>query len=596
MRVSDYIINFLIRRHINTIFMVTGGQAMFLNDAVYRNKSKIKPIFVHHEQAAGMAAEGYGKTSGTLGVAMVTAGPAAINVLNGVVGGWVDSSPMMIISGQSAFPNVQYMAKTGIRQCGLQGIYTEPVVKSITKYFITVDDPSHIAYYLEKAYYLATSGRTGPVWIEVPLDIQRMEVPEKLLNHFEPPEPPQNESIIDSATVKTVQLLQKSHRPLWLVGQGVRIAHAEAIFNSLLRHTNIPVVTSRLGIDLVDSGNPLFIGRPGLYADRSANFAVQLADLIICIGARLDPGLIGYDAGDWGRSATKIIVDIDEKELKKPGIANAIRLQSDAKEFLESLSHKLQKVKLPNYSLWRKKGTVLRQRYPTVHPDYAQEKPVNSYFLTQRISALAEATDAVVVDTSSPFHVVCQAWHIKKGQRLITTGGISTMGFWVAAIGVCMAKNKGRTIVITGDGCLQMNIQEFATIKHNNLPIKVFIINNNGYLLIRHTQVTHMENRLLGESPSTGLWCPDSMKIAKAYGIKAVKIRTPKEIDAKIREVLNHPGPVICDVHSPAWQAIIPRISSEKQKDGSMVSKPYEDLAPFLDRDEFARAMNIENG
>ncbi len=596
MRVSDYIIQFLIDKGVRTMFMLTGGQAMFLNDAVYRSKKKITPIFVHHEQAAGMAAEAYGRVSGTLGVAMVTAGPAAVNVLNGVVGGWVDSSPMMVISGQSALPNVEYMAKTGIRQYGLQGIYVEPLAKPVTKFFVTIDDPANIAYYMEKAYHLATTGRTGPVWIDVPLDIQRMEVPEKLVKHFEVPrEDGVSTDVLKEAVKRTGELLLKSKRPLWLVGQGVRIAKAEDLFSTLLSCTQIPVVTSRLGIDLVPSDNPLFVGRPGLYGDRAANIAVQLADLILVVGARLDPGIIGYDAKDWGRLATKVIVDVDQKELDKPGIQHAIRFQLDAQQFLKTLSLSLDGKRLPSIAQWKKKCTFLKKTYPTVQPAYSREHPVNSYFLSDRISHAAKAHDVVVVDTSSPFHVVCQAWKIKKGQRFLTTGGISTMGYWVAAIGACMANNRKRTIVITGDGCLQMNIQEFATLKHNRLPIKVFIVNNNGYLLIRHTQKTHMESRLLGESPKTGVWCPDSIKIAKAYGIKAVKITSPKGIDQKIREVLDSPGPVICDVDSPQWQIIAPRISSEKRPDGVMVSKPYEDLFPFLDRDEFAAAMDIDN-
>ncbi len=592
MNVASYIVNFVANRGVGNIFMITGGQAMFLNDAVYQNK-KIKPIFHHHEQAAGMAAEAYGRITGNLGVAMVTAGPAAVNILNGVVGAWVDSAPMMVISGQSSSTNVSYMASSGIRQYGLQGIYMQPLASAVTKYYVFVDDPENISYYMEKAYYLAIHGRPGPVWIDVPLDIQRAEIPTKFRQQFSIPEVNDVPMVSPKDITKVADLLSVSKRPLLVAGQGIRIAKAQELLDEFLVKTNMPVVTTRLGIDLIDSQSKIFVGRPGLYGDRSANFAVQQSDFILCVGARLDPGIVGYDAKDWGRNAKKVVVDIDSKELHKPGITPLIKIQGDAKEFLSLFLRKIGKTKFADYSQWIATCAKWRKKYPTVLPSYKDEKPVNSYYLTERLSFAAKKTDMIVVDTSSPFHVVCQAWKIKKGQRFLTTGGISTMGYWPAAIGVCVASGKKRTIVVTGDGCLQMNIQELATVKYTNLPIKLFIINNGGYLLIRHTQKTHMEGRLLGESTKTGLWIPDSLKIARAYDIKAVSIDSSKDIDRKIKEVLSFPGPVICDVKSPYWQFIGPRISSDKLPDGRMVSRPYEDMFPFLDKMEMNANMDI---
>lgn len=593
MNVADFIIKFLAEKDVSTIFMITGGQAMFLNDAVYRNK-KITPIFTHHEQAAGMAAEAYGRVKGNIGVAMVTAGPGAINVLNGVVGAWADSAPMMIISGQSALSNVIYMESSKIRQLGLQGIFTEPLAKTVTKYFKTVDDPARILYYLEKGYFLATTGRKGPVWLEIPLDIQRMEVPTKILEKFDPPIKKGNGQVLKKDLPSIISLIYRSKRPLILVGQGVRLAGAQEEFRNILQKTNIPVITTRLGIDLLESDDKLFVGRPGLYGDRAGNFAVQNADLILCVGARLDTGIVGYDPLDWGRGAKKIVVDIDEKELDKPGITIFKKVKADAKEFLVGLNNSINKKSLPNFDRWVKTCVSWKNRYPMVLEAYKKEKPVNSYLFTEKLSKLSSSEDTIVIDTSSCFHVSCQTWKIKKGQRLITTGGISTMGYWVASIGACLASGKKRTIVITGDGCLQMNIQEFATIKQNRLPIKVFVLNNNGYLLIRHTQKTHLGKRLMGESPKTGLWCPNPLDIAKAYEIKGFNIDSIKGIEEKIKEVLEYPGPAICNVASPEWQLIIPRIASEKQKDGSMVSKPYEDLFPFLSPDELKSNMISE--
>lgn len=593
MNVADFIVKFLADKGVRTIFMITGGQVMFLNDAIYRNK-KIRPVFTHHEQAAGMATEAYGRIAGKPAVAMVTAGPGVINVLSGVIGAWVDSSPMIVISGQSALPNVQYMGKTAIRQYGLQGIKTEALAAPFTKYFVTVDNPAKVLYYLARAYYLATHERTGPVWLEVPLDIQRTLVPEKLLDRFEEPAEVSTNHHWQEKVAQVLSHLYQSQRPLLLIGQGVRLAGAEDEFRQFLAKTRIPVVTTRLGIDLVESDHPLFIGRPGLYGDRAANLAIQNADLIIVVGARLDMGLIGYDAADWGRWAKKIVVDIDEEELTKPGVEISLQVKGDAKQFFEKLLNLIEVKKVPAFTKWMEIYHSWQKRYPMVLPQYKKEKLVNSYYFTQRLSGYAKSNDTIVVDTSSPFHVVCQTWEIKAGQRFLTTGGISTMGYWPASIGACLGTKGGRTLVVTGDGSLQMNIQELATIKQNKLPIKIFVINNNGYLLIRHTQKTHMEGRLMGESPKTGLWYPDFSKVAKAYDLHFVSINNSSEVDKKIKQVLSSPGPVLCDVKSPQWQLIIPRISSTRQPDGSMVSRPYEDLFPFLSPEELKSNMIAE--
>ena len=593
MTVSDYIIDYLAKCGVDTVFMVTGGQAMFLNDAVYRTKG-IKPIFTHHEQAAGMAAEAYSRIGDKLGVAMVTAGPGAINVLNGVVGGYVDSAPMMVISGQAAYSTVSYMENNKIRQLGLQGIHIAPIARTVTKYFKTIDDPAMVKYYLDEAYFLATSGRKGPVWIEVPLDIQRMEVPKKFLEKFNPPKTTRIKYGLKKDVLGVVTLISKSKRPIFLLGQGVKIAKAQEVLNRLLLKLKIPTLTTRLAIDLIESGNPLFVGRPGLYPDRASNFAIQNSDLIIVVGARLDVGVVGYNPKDWGRNAKKIVVDLDKEELNKPGIDIDLAINHDAKEFLTELLAQTKNKKSQDYSQWISICANWRTKYPMVLPEYKKEKLVNSYYFSERLSALAKSNDTIVVDTSSPFHVVCQTWNVKSGQRFLTTGGISTMGYWPSAIGACLANGGGRTIVVTGDGCLQMNIQELATVRQNKLPIKIFVINNKGYLLIRHTQKIHMEGRMMGESEKTGLWFPNLEKIAKAYEIFYVDINNSGEVDKKIKQALLHTGPVLCDVKSPEWQLVIPRISSSRQPDGSMLTRPYEDLFPFLDPKELKENMISE--
>lgn len=584
MTVSEYIMNFLVNKGANKIFMITGGQAMWLDDAVSKNK-KIKYICTHHEQAAGMAAEAYGRITGKLGVALVTAGPAAINVLNGVVGGWTDSSPMMIISGQAPLSYVQYQQKTKIRQYGIQGINIQPIMEKVVKFFITVDDPSLIKYYMEKAYYLATSGRVGPVWIDVPLDIQNATVPEKFLKEFIPKKEKVNNNLKDKI-IKTLSLIKKSKRPIILAGQGIRNGNAVNEFYKLINKIPMPILTSRLGIDLINSDHKLYIGRPGNYGERSAHFAIQNSDLIIVLGSRLATALVGHNPKDFGRNAKKIVVDIDEEELNKPGVDIYLKINSDIKIFLNELLDQIKSIKFPDIKSWIDKCNEWKTKYPVVLPEYKKDKPINSYYFTEQLSKLSSAKDMVMVDTGSCFHIACQTWKIKKGQRFLTTGGISSMGYWVAGLGACVANNYKNTIVITGDGSLQMNIQEFATIKHNNLPIKTFIFNNNGYLLIRQTQKNFMNGRLIGEGPNTGVWCPDSLKIAEAYGIKFIRISSINGMEVKIKEALNYSGPVICEVITSPWQLIIPRTASFKNNEGKLIPKPYEDMFPFLDKKE----------
>ena len=497
--------------------------------------------------------------------------------------------------GIDFFPlSVEYQEKSGIRQYGIQGIFIKPFVEKATKYFVTVDDPSKIQYYMEKAYHLATTGRPGPVWIDVPLDVQRMEVPEKLLYPYNKNDDLNtiNISQRQENIKKTIEMLTKSKRPLIVAGQGINLSSSQNLLIEFIEKHNIPIITTRLGIDIINSDHPLYVGRPGNYGERSANIAIQNADLILSIGSRLSTASIGHNSKQFGKHAKKIVVDIDEKELEKPIFDIDLKINDDAKIFLRELNN--EDFKLLDYSKWVKYCQNLKEKYPVVLDEYKNAKEINSYYFTDRLCHFANKDTMIVVDTGSCFHVASQAWKIKKGQRFLTTGGLSSMGWWVAGIGACIANNKQNTVVITGDGSLQMNIQDFATIKHNKLPIKVFIFNNNGYLLIRQTQHNFMNDRFFGEGPQTGVWCPDALKIAQAYEIKGIRIENKDEIDEKIQEVLNYDGPVICDVKVPQWQLIIPRVSSEKKPDGTLVSRNFEDMFPFLDEKEMKENMIAE--
>ena len=592
MNVSEYIFDFFNKKGVEAAFMVTGGQAMYLDDAVGKNKN-YSIICHHHEQACTMSAEAYGRIMNKPAIALVTAGPGSVNAMNGVVGAYTDSSPMIVISGQANLSFVQYEEKTNIRQFGIQGINIRSMVEGLVKYFKTIDDLTKVNYYLEKAWDAATSGRPGPVWIDVPLDIQRAEVPSNQIKFQKNPD------LIDSyrfdvAINSMMDHIKSARRPVWLVGQGVSLSGARESFRKLIEIAGIPVITARLGIDLIETDNELYVGRPGNYGERSANMAIQNADLIISLGCRLASSLVGHSPEQFGKNAYKIVVDIDQEELDKPGVLIHEKNRFDCKAVIDELINRISKDNIPEYKEWIKQCNVWKTKYPVVQPEYKDETPVNSYYFINILSELAPDNANILVDTGSCFHVACQTWKVKKGQQFLTTGGISSMGYWCAGIGACIANNRNDTIVITGDGSLQMNIQEFAPIHHNKLPIKTFVLNNNGYLLIRSTQRNFMEDRFVGEGPNSGVWCPELEKIAAAYEIPYIRIDNVQGIDEKIKKVFSTEGPVICEVMTPEWQALVPRITSEKMPDGRLVAHEYSDMYPFLDREEYKENMIAE--
>lgn len=593
MNVSEFIFEYFAKKGIDTAFMVTGGQAMWLNDAIGKNQN-YNIICTHHEQSATMSADAYGRIKNKPALALVTAGPGSVNAMNGVVGGYTDSSPMIVISGQAALSFVKYQEETKIRQHGVQGINIKPLVENVVKYFITIDDAQKTEYYLEKAYQEATTGRPGPVWIDVPLDIQNTQVDTKYMEKYIPKSDTEGRVTVKQAVKHAYKVLTTAKRPVFLVGQGVSLAGAREVFYTFINKVRIPVITARLGIDLIESDNDLYVGRPGNYGERAANLGIQNADVIISVGCRLASSLVGHNPKQFGKNAYIYVVDIDQKELDKPGCNIDYKARLDCKDFFSKMLEEYQEYQLPEYEEWIRVCNDWKRKYPVVQPEYKEQNPVNSYYFIDKLSEFADEKSSIMVDTGSCFHVACQTWKVKKGQSYLTTGGLSSMGYWVAGIGACMANDRKNTIVITGDGSLQMNIQEFATIKHNNLPIKVFVLNNNGYLLIRHTQRNFMEDRFVGEGPDSGVWCPDSVKIAEAYGIKAVRIETVDEVEEKIKEVLTMDGPVVCEVITPEWQLLIPRIASEKLPDGTLKSRNYEDMFPYLSEEELRQNMIAE--
>ncbi|WGU93819.1 thiamine pyrophosphate-binding protein [Paenibacillus dendritiformis] len=583
MRVADYITNALYEAGGKHVFLVTGGMIMHLTDALYQHEKQTY-VCCHHEQAVAMAAEAYGRYSGDLGVAYVTAGPGALNTITGVAGSFIDSSPSIIVAGNS---KVSLAKIKGPRQFPLQGFDSLPIFDRITKYAVMLDDISRVKYEVQKCIHIAKSHRVGPVYLEVPVDIQGAIFDPDLYEDYVPESPKRKNGITYEQIEMVKKAILSSKRPCLLVGAGVRLSGAIEQFMDFVNETGIPVLTSRLGMDLIDYEHPQFVGRPGTYGDRPANFTIQNADLLIVVGCRLAIGLVGYDFKDFGKKSKKIIVDIDELELNKPSVIPDIAVKEDAKVFFEKMNDSLRDFKL-NYSDWVSQTQKWKQKYPVDLPEYSEEKQgVNSYRAMTIFSERVDKDATFVVDTGSCFHVHAQAFKVKQGQRHIITGGLSTMGYTPAAIGVSVAKDGSEVYCITGDGSFQMNLQELQTITHYKLPVKFFLFNNGGYLLIRHTQNNFMEGRYIGESNDSGVGFASLEKVAETFGLGYMKISNLKELDSKIDEFIHYNGAMICEVVTPANQLLIPRVASEKLADGTMVSKAYDDMFPFLSREEY---------
>lgn len=577
MTVSEYIFDFLQQRGCTTVYMVSGSSAMWLTDSLCRNK-ELKAVCCHHEQAAAMAADGYGRVHNDVpGCCLVTIGPGATNAITGVAQAYLDSSPMFVLSGQANSRLLDYEIKTGIRQHGTQSLNLGPIVSPITKYFVAVMRPEDIRMHMEQAYYQAMSGRKGPVWIDVPVDIQNRQVPEQMEGFQVPTE----ESTQSIDYQKIAQLIADARKPLILAGYGVRCGQAVAELKALGGRIQAPIITSRGGIDVIDSDSEWFVGRPGAYGDRASHFAIQQCDLLLILGSRLSISTIGYYPQKLAENAVKIMVDIDEKELAKEDVPIDYKYHIDVKTFLTALIENLTEHVSEERKQWKAHCMEMRMKYPNVKTEYQKETPLNEYWVTKKLSDLADGQANIVVDTGSVCNIVSQSWRLKKGQRYLISGGLSCMGFWATAIG---AWQQGKQLIaITGDGSAQMNIQELATLSYNKIPVKLFIYNNNGYMLIRHNQHNYMDDRFLGVGPDSGLQTPDFCKVAEAYDVKAVKITKEEKLEHKIQEVLTVEEPVVCEIMVQEFAPIEPRIASKVMPDGSLKAAEFDDLYPFLE-------------
>lgn len=596
-RVADYIANFISDRlGLKDVFMLTGAGIMHLTDGVACNK-KLRAVCVHHEQTASMALEAYARANEHFGVGYFSTGPAATNALTGLGGAWQDSVPCLFISGQVKRSEASHTAGIpGLRQFGVQELDIIPVVSSLCKYAVHLTNPAMVRYELEKAVDIAKRGRPGPVWLEVPMDVQGAMIDPDTLDAYEYTYVQPAASQQDVAYL--ADALRNSQRPVIIAGRGVRLAGAQKLLQELATRYSIPVVTPYLGIDNLRHDQDIYIGKTGVKGDRPANFAMQNADLILAIGTSLHVTVIGYEYEQFARAAKKIVVDIDPTSHKKKTIKIDRLIESDAKALLDALMKDLtvRKSNIGNIE-WLSRCVGWKKKYPVCLPEYKDTLgAINIYSFVDHLSALSAPGDMFVSDAGSAFYAVSQGIQLTKdNQRHIPSSAMATMGYSLpAAIGVSAATGNARVLAVTGDGSFQQNIQELQTLLHHNLPVKLFVLNNDGYLSIRASQKNYFKERYIGEGPRSGVTMPDTLKICEAYGIPAARVSDLAALDAAIQTAFDTPGPYVLDIVTPSEQAIIPTVSSRVNPDGSMSSRPLEDMAPFLDRDEYRSNLLID--
>jgi len=585
-RLADYVAQFLEKKDIKHVFTVTGGGAMFLNDGLAKTTS-IKGVFNHHEQACAMAAVGYSKVNNRIAVVMPTTGCGGTNTITGLLDAWQDSVKVVFISGNVNKRETQYCTDVPLRKFGVQEANIVEIVKPITKYATMITDANSIAYELEKAFSICESDRPGPVWIDIPLDIQGSFIDETKLEHYTP-KPKQFENL-DHSVLK--QYLKEAKRPIVVAGYGIHLANAQTDFVKFIEQHNLPVVFTYLTIDLLPSNHPLYVGRLGTKGDRAGNFAIQNSDLVISLGSSLTVSVTGFRYETFAREAKKFVVDIDKNEHKKPTIKIDHIVNADVKDFLADCQL--------NYRAdqwWVDKCIDWRSKWPVMVEDYRDTtKGINIYYFLNELSKHNKPDAITISDAGSAYYATSQALQIRDKQRYITSGAQADMGFTIpAAIGAAVGSDSNNIIGITGDGSFQMNIQELQTIVNFNLPIKIFVLNNGGYLSIRNTMDKFFDSRYYGTDTGSGLSLPDVSKIGMAYGIPCYTLRTSEDLDGTLKEILNITGPVLIDVVCLFKQDMIPSSSAKQNEQGVIVSQPLENMAPFLSEEEFKNEMIIK--
>jgi len=590
-KVSDYVIKVLESLGAAHMFMLPGGGAMHLNDSLGKSK-KIQYVCCQHEQGAAIAAEAYARVNNTAGLLMVTTGPGGTNALTGIAGAFLESTPVIVISGQ--VKRADMIRGQGLRQQGMQELDIISIVRPITKYAALIDDPKLVRYHLERAIHEATHGRKGPVWLDIPLDVQASVVDEDTLSGYVPIPPALPD--IEEAVLNIIGRLNQAQRPVLLAGDGIRLANGIEEFHELIDLLGIPVLTTWNGIDLLEETHPLYFGRPGGLGHRYANFIQQNSDFFMSIGARLNLLQTGYNFDGFARGAVKVMVDIDPPELRKTNVRPDLPICADAKEFIEALLAHRDRIKRRDRHSWLGYAERMKEKYPIISETYwEQSELVNTYCLLDVLSEQMSADDIFVSGSSgSCIDISMQAFRVKKGQRAFCTKGLASMGYGLpSAMGACLAGNRRRTVCVNGDGGFVMNMQELETIRRLHLPVKFFVLCNRGYGAIRATQTNLFDGHLVACEESSGLSLPPIGRVSEAYGIKAFRIESNRELDEKVHTILEYDGPAVCEVFTPIGLTAVPKQVSYKRKDGQMESKPLEYMMPPLSAEEFAENMLI---
>ncbi|HEX3663581.1 MAG TPA: thiamine pyrophosphate-binding protein [Acidobacteriaceae bacterium] len=592
-KLSDYVMSFIARLGVKHVYMLSGGGAMHLDDSL-GGCTELKYVCNLHEQACAVAAEADSRVTNRLSAALVTTGPGGTNTVTGVAAAWLDSTPVLLISGQVKRADLK--RGSGVRILGVQEIDIVSIVDSITKYAVTIEDPQSIRYHLEKAIHLALSGRRGPVWIDIPLDVQAAQIDPASLPGFVPADtPPSGDpQALRKQVAQLVDWLQSARRPVLLAGNGIRMAGAAETFLQAAEGLGIPVLTTWLGLDLIPDDHPLCFGRPGSLAPRGANFTLQNCDLLLIVGSRLDMAMTAYAHDRLARGAKKVMVDIDEAEIRKMQTPIHLPIVADAGAFLEELSRQAGSVHAGSWESWVARCREWKAKYPLVLPEHRNRPGELSMYHFSEVLSNQLAEGDVIVPGSSGFaiEIFLLCLKIKRGQRCFHNRGTGSMGLGLpAAVGAAVASGR-RTVCVDGDGGFQMNIQELATVERLRLPIKFFIVNNDGYASIRASQTGYF-HRLVGADRTSGVTLPDLAKVAYAYGLPFVRIEGGGGLAASIQQVLDAEGPVVCEVMVATNEERIPRASSYMKPDGSMGSKPLEDLYPFLPREVFLSEMIV---
>ncbi|MBK9284219.1 MAG: thiamine pyrophosphate-binding protein [Sphingobacteriaceae bacterium] len=595
MKVSDYIAQLFVDHNIKHVFSISGAGNVHLLKSIAEHKDLV-PVHPHQEQGGALACLAYKRICNRLGVMITTSGGAATNAITGALDAWADSIPLLIITGQEKSQFVNEHQK--LRMWGVQGFDIVKTVENITKYAVYVSDPNKIRYEFEKAIYLAENGRPGPVWIDIPTDLQAATIdPAKQVGFV-----PEKKSITPSSLekIKNIQVLLKSaKRPLFIFGNGVRLSGGVDLLQKTVDKFHCPFLLAWNGIDLISSLHPLNFGRAGTYGQRAANFIVQNADLIITVGTRMAIPQVGYDLKEFAREAKKIIVDIDPTELDKFSKDNSFTgIEADAKEFLQLILADTTAPSSEQIKEWVNYCNQLRKKYPFVEPQgmhKEQDGKLNSYSFVEELNKHFSEDEIIVTDMGTALTCTHQSIVLQGKQRVVTSTGLGEMGFGLpGAMGASLAADKKRVILLNGDGSMMMNLQEMQTIVHHKLPIKLFVYINDGYLTIKHTQNNLFGKNFAGSGESSGVTCPDFAKIGEAFGFKTFKINSLQEAKTTIPKVLNEEGPVLCEVFIHAMQLLAPKTSFNINPDGTLVSPPLEDLSPFLPREEFKKDMLIE--